>query len=158
MRIFVTKETAPSERRVAVVPETAKKLVALGAEVLVETGIGASIHRSDAEYKSAGASVVDDRWVGLADADVVLRLQKPPIKEVAPLHEGSVHISFLDPFNERDLIEQFAAAKVSAISMEMIPRTSIAQKMDALSSQRSLAGYFGVLFAAEVLDRIFSII
>jgi NAD(P) transhydrogenase subunit alpha len=155
MRVFVPKETAPGEKRAPVVPETAKKLVALGAEVAVETGIGASIYRSDTEYKNAGASVIDDRWVGLADADVVLRLQKPPIKEVAPLREGSVHISFLDPFNERDLIEQFAAAKVSAISMEMIPRTSIAQKMDALSSQRSLAGYLAVIHAAEELDRIF---
>ena len=155
MRVFVPKEAAPDEKRAPVVPETAKKLVALGAEVAVETGIGASIYRSDTEYKNAGASVVDDRWVGLADADAVLRLQKPPIKEVAPLGEGSVHISFLDPFNERDLIEQFALAKVSAISMEMIPRTSIAQKMDALSSQRSLAGYLAVILAAEELDRIF---
>jgi NAD(P) transhydrogenase subunit alpha len=155
MRIFVPKETAPGEKRAPVVPETVKKLVALGAEVAVDTGIGVSIYRSDAEYKDAGASVVDDRWVGLADADAVLRLQKPPIKEVASLREGSVHISFLDPFNERDLIEQFALAKVSAISMEMIPRTSIAQKMDALSSQRSLAGYLAVVLAAEELDRIF---
>src|SRR5438093_8776863 len=155
MRIFVPKETASGEKRAPVVPETAKKLAALGAEVLVETGIGASIHRSDAEYKSAEASVVDDRMAGLREADVVLRLQKPPIKEVAALRESSVHISFLDPFNERDLIEQFAAAKVSAISMEMIPRTSIAQKMDALSSQRSLAGYLAVILAAEELDRIF---
>src|SRR5436309_13136680 len=125
MRIFVPKETAPGERRAAVVPETAKKLVALGAEVAVETGIGASIHRSDAEYKSAEASVVDDRMAGLREADAVLRLQKPPIKQVAPLREGSVHISFLDHFNERDLNEQFAAPTVSASNMDMIPRTSI---------------------------------
>jgi H+-translocating NAD(P) transhydrogenase subunit alpha len=155
MRIFVPKETDPGEKRAPVVPETEKKLVALGAEVAVEPGIGASIYRSDTQYKNAGASVVDDRGVGLADADVVLRLRKPPIEEVASLREGSVHISFLDPFNERDLIERFAAAKVSAISMEMIPRTSIAQKMDALSSQRSLAGYLAVILAAEELDRIF---
>jgi len=155
MRIFVPKETAPGEKRAPVVPETAKKLTALGAEVAVETGIGASIHRSDAEYKNAGASVVDDRTAGLRDADVVLRLRKPPIEEAAALRENCIHISFLDAFNERDLIEQFAAAKVSAISMEMIPRTSIAQKMDALSSQRSLAGYLAVILAAEELDRIF---
>ncbi|PYK40662.1 MAG: Re/Si-specific NAD(P)(+) transhydrogenase subunit alpha [Verrucomicrobia bacterium] len=155
MRIFVPKETAPGEKRASVVPETAKKLAALGAEVAVETRIGASIYRSDTEYKNTGASVVDDRMAGLREADVVLRLRKPPIEEVAPLREGSVHISFLDAFNERDLIEQFAAAKVSAISMEMIPRTSIAQKMDALSSQRSLAGYLAVILAAEELDRIF---
>ena len=155
MRNFVPKETAPGEKRASVVPETAKKLAALGAEVAVETRIGASIYRSDTEYKNTGASVVDDRMAGLREADVVLRLRKPPIEEVAPLREGSVHISFLDAFNERDLIEQFAAAKVSAISMEMIPRTSIAQKMDALSSQRSLAGYLAVILAAEELDRIF---
>jgi H+-translocating NAD(P) transhydrogenase subunit alpha len=155
MRIFVSKETASGEKRAPVVPETVKKLAALGAEVAVERRIGSSIHRGDAEYKSAGASVIDDRMAGLRNADIVLRLRKPPIEEVAPLREGSVHISFLDPFNERDLIEQFALAKVSAISMEMIPRTSIAQKMDALSSQRSLAGYLAVILAAEELDRIF---
>jgi NAD(P) transhydrogenase subunit alpha len=155
MRIFVPKETAPGEKRAPVMPETAKKLVALGAEVAVETGICASIHRSDADYKSAGASVVDDRMAGLREADIVLRLRKPPFEDAAALREGCIHISFLDPFNERDLIEQFAAAKVSAISMEMIPRTSIAQKMDALSSQASLAGYLAVVLAAEELDRIF---
>src|ERR687891_69339 len=155
MRIFVPKETAPGEKRAPVTPETAKKLVALGAEVAVETGIGASIHRSDTEYKSAGASVLDDRRAGLREADIVLRLRKAPIEEAAALREGCIHISFLDPFNERDLIEQFAAAKVSAISMEMIPRTSIAQKMDALSSQANLAGYLAVVLAAEELDRIF---
>src|SRR6266568_1970943 len=115
MRIFVPKETAPDEKRAPVVPETAKKLAALGAEVAVETGIGASIHLSD----------------------------------------GCVHISYLDPFNEPDLIERLAAAEVSAISMEMIPRLTVTQKMDALSSQANLAGYLAVILAAEELDRIF---
>jgi NAD(P) transhydrogenase subunit alpha len=155
MQIFVPKETAAGEKRAPIVPETAKKLVALGAEVAVETGIGASIHRSDTEYKNAGARVIDDRTAGLRQADVVLRLRKPPIEEVSALQEGCIHISYLDPFNERDLIEKLAAAKVSAISMEMIPRTSIAQKMDALSSQANLAGYLAVVLAAEELDRIF---
>ena len=155
MKIFVPKETASGEKRAAMVPETAKKLVALGAEVGVETGIGTSIHRSDDEYENAGARIIADRIVGLLEADAVLRLRKPPIDEVADLRENSVHISFLDPFNERELIERLAAAKVSAISMEMIPRTSIAQKMDALSSQANLAGYLAVVLAAEELDRIF---
>jgi NAD(P) transhydrogenase subunit alpha len=92
---------------------------------------------------------------GLDEAEVVMRLRKPPINEVAPLREGSIHISYLDPFNERDLIERFAAAKVSAISMEMIPRTAVAQKMDALSSQANLTGYLAVILAAEELDRVF---
>jgi H+-translocating NAD(P) transhydrogenase subunit alpha len=155
MKIFVPKETAPGERRVAVVPETAKKLVALGAEVAVETGIGASIHRSDGEYETAGAQIIADRVAGLDEADAVLRLRKPPADEVPHLQKNCVHISFLDPFNERELTERLAAANVSAISMEMIPRTTIAQKMDALSSQRSIAGYLAVILAAEELDRIF---
>ena len=155
MRIFVPKETALGEKRAPVVPETAKKLVALGAEVVVETGIGASIHRSDAEYESAAASVIGDHIAGLRDADIVLRLRTPPIDEVAHLREGCVHISYLDPFNEPDLIERLAAAKVSAISIEMIPRLTVTQKMDALSSQANLAGYVAVILAAEKLDRIF---
>src|SRR6266699_6043010 len=155
MKIFVPKETAASERRVAVVPETAKKLVALGAEVAVETGIGASIHRGDGEYETAGGQIIADRVAGLNEADAVLRLRKPPADEVPHLLENCVHISFLDPFNERELTERLAVANVSAISMEMIPRTTAAQKMDALSSQRSLAGYLAVIVAAEELDRIF---
>jgi NAD(P) transhydrogenase subunit alpha len=155
MRIFIPRETAPGEKRAPVVPETAKKLVALGADVGIEKGLGDFIHRSDAGYEKAGARIIEERNVGLAEADAVLRLRKPPIDEVAELHENSVHISFLDPFNERELIERLAAAKVSAISMEMIPRTSIAQKMDALSSQANLAGYLAVTLAAEELDRIF---
>jgi NAD(P) transhydrogenase subunit alpha len=155
MRIFVPKETTAGERRAAIVPETAKRFAGLGAEVMIESGLGDSIYRSDAEYENAGARALVDRWAGFAEADVVLRLQKPPIKEVAPLREGSIHISFLDPFNERDLIERLAAAKVSTICMEMIPRSTIAQKMDALSSQSSLTGYHAVILAADELDRIF---
>lgn len=155
MRIFVPKETAPGEKRAAVVPDAAKKLVALGAEVGVEKGLGEFIHRSDAKYEEAGARIIADRTVGLLEADAVLRLRKPPMDEVAELRENSVHISFLDPFNERALIERLAAGRVSAVSMEMIPRTTAAQKMDALSSQANLAGYLAVTLAAEELDRIF---
>ncbi len=155
MRIFVPKETAPGEKRAAIVPETAKRFVELGAEVRIESGLGASIYRSDAEYESARAHVIVDRTAGLREADAVLRLQKPPADEIGQLRANSVHISFLDPFNERDLVERLAAAKVSAICMEMIPRTTVAQKMDALSSQSSLTGYHAVILAADELDRIF---
>jgi proton-translocating NAD(P)+ transhydrogenase subunit alpha len=155
MRIFVPKETAPGEKRAAIVLETAKRFVELGAEVGIESGLGASIYRSDAEYESAGAHVIADRTAGLREAEAVLRLQKPPPDEIEQLRANSIHISFLDPFNERDLVERLAAAKVSAICMEMIPRTTIAQKMDALSSQSSLTGYHAVILAADELDRIF---
>ena len=155
MRIFVPKETTPGERRAAIVPATAKRFVELGAEVRIESGLGVFIYCSDAEYESAGAHVIVDRTAGLREADAVLRLQKPPADEIGQLRANSVHISFLDPFNERDLVERLAAAKVSAICMEMIPRTTIAQKMDALSSQSSLTGYHAVILAADELDRIF---
>ena len=155
MQIFVPKENAAEERRAPMVPETVKKLSSLGARVRVEKGIGAAIHRGDAEYEAAGAEVIDDRARGLREADMVLRLRKPPAEEIPLLREGTIHVSYLDPFNELELIERLAAARVSAVSMEMIPRTTIAQKMDALSSQANLAGYLAVVLAAEEIDRIF---
>ena len=155
MRIFVPSETEPSERRVAIVPASVGKLVKLGAVVEVEAGMGKAIHFSDAEYVTAGANVVADRRAGLASADIVLRLGKPPVAEVGGLKQGCIHISYLDPFNNVELVRRLAVANVSAICMEMIPRSTIAQKMDALSSQASLAGYVAVLLAANRLDRIF---
>ena len=155
MQIFVPKEKAGEERRAPMVPETVKKLSSLGAGLVVEKGIGAAIHRSDAEYEAAGAQVTDDRGRGLREADIVLRLRKPPADEIPLLRDGAIHVSYLDPFNELELIERLTAARVSAVSMEMIPRTTIAQKMDALSSQANLAGYLAVVLAAEEIDRIF---
>ncbi len=154
MLIFVPKEHDPVELRVPIIPDTASKLVKLGADVLVESGVGLTALHADSAYEAAGAKVTSDRAAGLASADTVLRIHKPAAEEVAKLKSGSIHISFLDPFNERPLVEALAAAGVSAISMEMIPRTTRAQKMDALSSQASLAGYVAVLLAAERLPRI----
>ena len=154
MLIFVPKETDAAERRAPIVPETAAKLVKLGAELVVESGVGHGAHHDDATYEAAGAKVTSDRASALASADMVLRIRKPPREEVSGLKRGCVHVSFLDPFNERALVEALAAAGVSAISMEMVPRTTKAQKMDALSSQASLAGYVAVLVAAERLSRI----
>jgi NAD(P) transhydrogenase subunit alpha len=155
MRIFVPTETDSSERRVAIVPATVPKLAALGAHVEVEAGLGARIHFSDEEYRSAGANVVSDRRQALASADMVLRLGKPAAADVAALKQGCLHISFLDPFTDAEIVRSLAAAGTSAICMEMIPRSTIAQKMDALSSQASLAGYVAVLLGANRLDRIF---
>jgi NAD(P) transhydrogenase subunit alpha len=155
MRIFSPTETDSSERRVAIVPASVTKLTALGAQVAVEAGIGASVNFSDAEYRDAGAEIVADRKTGLASADIVLRLRKPPAADIAALRRGSIHISFLDPFADVETVRALAAAGVSAICMEMIPRSTIAQKMDALSSQASLAGYVAVLLGANRLDRIF---
>ena len=155
MRIFVPREMSEGESRVPLIPATVAKLVKLGAAVEIETGLGVSIHRPDAEYAGAGATINDSRQAGLSAADLVLRLQKPPLAEVAALRQGAMHISYLDPFNEHALVASLAAGGVSAISTEMIPRSTIAQKMDALSSQANLAGYSAVILAAERLNRIF---
>jgi len=155
MRIFAPTETDPSERRVAIVPASVTKLAALGAKVAVDAGIGESVNFSDDEYRQAGAEITTDLQRGLPSADIVLRLRKPTPVDIAALRKGCIHVSFLDPFTDVSPVRGLAAAGVSAICMEMIPRSTIAQKMDALSSQASLAGYVAVLLGANRLDRIF---
>jgi NAD(P) transhydrogenase subunit alpha len=130
------------------------KLVRAGAEVQVEAGLGAGCGYPDEQYREAGAGVIRDRREMFESADLVLRLNRPTFDEVAQLKQGAVHVSYLDPFYERGLVEALRDRQVSAVSMEMIPRTSRAQKMDALSSQASLAGYVMVIQAANRLNRI----
>ncbi|MDZ7783164.1 MAG: Re/Si-specific NAD(P)(+) transhydrogenase subunit alpha [Halioglobus sp.] len=154
MRIAIPRETHPGENRIPIVPADAKKLVHLGAEVIVEAGMGHDAGFSDEEFTEAGATLSNDRDELLAGADVLLRLRKPTVEEIAKLKNGAIHISYLDPFNEHDLVYAFRDAKVTAISMEMIPRTTRSQKMDALSSQANLAGYMTVILAAAHLPRI----
>jgi NAD(P) transhydrogenase subunit alpha len=147
MLIGVPKETWPGELRTALVPANAKKLVKAGFSVAVESGVGVTAGFIDSEYADAGATIQPDRAALLATSDIVLRVRKPSTEEVAQLKADSVHISFLDPFNERSLVDALAAQRVTAISMEMIPRSTRAQKMDALSSQANLAGYVTVVQA-----------
>lgn len=155
MRIFVPKEIHPGESRAALVPGTVAKLIRLGAEVEIEQGLGASLNCAENEYEGAGAKLSSDRYQSLAAADMVLRVRKPPSDEIDLLKEGCIHVSLLDPFNEQAVVKQLASAGVSAISLEMIPRTAVAQKMDVLSSQANLAGYFSVILAASSVNRIF---
>jgi len=129
MKISVPKETHSGETRVQMTPAGAKRLTDLGAEVTVEAGLGTIIGVSDSDYEAVGARAIADREAILREADLVLRLRKPPAAEIALLMEGCIHISFLDPFNERALVKSLAKAGVSAVSMEMIPRTTMAQKM-----------------------------
>ena len=121
---------------------------------MIESGLGLGAGHSDEDYATAGAHVTHDRAALLAQSELVLRLHKPPVAEIAQLKRGAIHISYLDPFNEPGLIDAFVSAGVTAISMEMIPRTTRSQKMDALSSQANLAGYVMVLLAAARLPRI----
>lgn len=154
MLIFAPQETDPNEPRAAVTPETAARLVKLGAAVAVESGIGAGANYPDAAYEKAGAALRGDRAAALREADVVLRVRQPPAAEVALLKQGAVHVSFLDPFNETALVDALAQQGVSAVSMELVPRSTRAQKLDALSSQHSIAGYAMVLMAADRLKTI----
>lgn len=154
MLIGVPKETDPKEKRVALVPDDVKKLVRKGASVAVESGAGTRAGFADDHYTEAGAEVTADRAGLLSDADVLLRVRKPQGDEIGQIKKSAVHISFLDPFNEKELIGTLRDRGVTAISMEMIPRTTLAQKMDALSSQANLAGYVTVILACSKLPTI----
>ena len=150
MKIFAPKETVPNETRAALDPAAVKKLIGLGASVEVESLIGEHCGYVDADYVEAGATVGDS----LKAADIVVRVRKPNTGQIQALKKGALHISFLDPFNEAQLIQDFATAGSTAISLEMIPRTTLAQKMDAISSQMSLAGYASVMVAADRMKTI----
>ena len=154
MLIGVPREQYPGERRTAMIPANVTKLTRAGADVLVEAGLGLGAGFSDQEYQEAGARVTQDRNEVLGSADIIARIHKPEIDEVSTLKRGAIHISYLDPFNEHALIDAFKDAGITAISMEMIPRTTRSQKMDALSSQANLAGYVMTLMATQKLPRI----
>ena len=155
MRIGAPKEVWPGELRAALTPAGVKKLKALGFDVAVQEGIGAAAGYLDADYAAAGAEMQPDAAQLLKAADVVLRVRKPAAEDAALLQSGAVQVSFLDPFKERELVAALAAQGVTAVSMEMIPRTTKAQKMDALSSQASLAGYVAAILAASHSRKIF---
>ena len=155
MKIIALSEKIPGEKRASLNPATTEKLVKLGAEVLVEPGLGAAIHFADADYVAKGARLITDRPAALAEADLVLRLRPPSADEAASARAGSIHIGYLEPFTNKPVVEAFARSGATALAMELLPRTTIAQKMDALSSQASLGGYVAVLLAAERLNKLF---
>ena len=154
MQITVTAETWKNERRVALIPESVKKLTRVGFSVALQSGAGNEAGFSDGDYEEAGATISHDRVSLLSSGDIVLRVRKPALEEIEQLKPGAIHVSYLDPYNEEELVDSLASHGVTAISMEMIPRTTRAQKMDALSSQANLAGYVMVIQAAQRLDRI----
>ncbi len=154
MQIAVPSETHANERRVALIPDSVQKLIRAGLEISVESGLGSGSGFTDSEYAEVGATIVNDRKSLLALGDILLRVRKPDPVEISLLKKGAIHVSYLDPYNESELVDSLASQGTTAISMEMIPRTTRAQKMDALSSQASLAGYVMVLLAASKLDRI----
>jgi NAD(P) transhydrogenase subunit alpha len=153
MLLYCPKEPGP-ETRVSVIPETARKLVALGLEVEIESGAGAAADYTDAEYTAAGARIAADPADAQAKADIVFRLRPPAPGAATALKAGALHVSYLNPFIDRAPLDALNACGVSAVCMEMMPRTTLAQKMDAISSQANLAGYFAVIRATERINRI----
>lgn len=155
MKIALPRETKAEEPRIPMIPGDVGKLVKMGAEVVIESGLGATVGIPDSAYTDAGATVATDHNTLLGDADMVLRLNPPTPDEIAALKQGTIHISHLDPFFNQPLVEQMAAHGIRTVCMELIPRTTLAQKMDALSSQASLGGYAAVIIAADRLDKGF---
>jgi len=155
VKVAIPKERAPDEHRVALVPDTAAKLKAASLEVSVESGAGEGAFIPDSAFEAAGVNVVKAAGPLLGDADAVLKVQAPMIEEVGLLKSGSVLISFLQPSTQADVVRALAKRGVTAFSLELLPRISRAQSMDALSSQASAAGYKAVLMAAGRLGKFF---
>jgi len=154
MRIGVLRETAPGERRVAVIPATVQRLVKQQHEVLVERGAGTSAFFPDSQYQDAGARVVDSAAAVLEGAEVVLKVQRPSLEEIGRLRAGSILVSLLAPHASAAELKALAERKVTALALELVPRTTKAQAMDILSSQATVAGYQAVLLGATKLGRI----
>ncbi|MCE2721089.1 MAG: Re/Si-specific NAD(P)(+) transhydrogenase subunit alpha [Dolichospermum sp.] len=160
MKIAVAKEIEICERRVALIPETVAKLVKQGLEVFVEAGAGEKAFFTDADYETAGAKIISDSAQLWSEADILLKVSPPQTREdgraeIELLKPESVLISFLNPLGNPVIAQQLANRQITALSMELIPRSTRAQSMDALSSQASLAGYKAVLIAAAALPKYF---
>jgi NAD(P) transhydrogenase subunit alpha len=153
MKVAVLKESRPGERRVALVAQGVQTLVKKGLEVVVERGAGSSAGVSDDEYTEAGASLAGGAAEALQGAGMVLHLNPLTVEEIAGVPEAAIVVSFLNPLGDPDAVRAMVGRKVTAISMELVPRITRAQSMDALSSQATVAGYKAVLMAADGLPR-----
>jgi len=154
MRVAVPKETVAGEHRVALVPDAVARLIKAGAVVAVESGAGTAAGYEDAAYAAAGAQLAPDAAAVYAGSDVVCKVQKPSLAEVAHLPEGSTLVAILQPAQSADLFAALAGRKVTGIAMELVPRITRAQSMDILSSQATIVGYKSVLIAASALPRL----
>ena len=161
MKVAVVKERRAFERRVAASPDTVKRLVGMGLEVIVESGAGEGAWFGDAAFAEAGASIAADQATALGDADIVLKVQRPltggegGVDELSLLKRGAVLIGLLQPAQHSGDAEAYAGAGIAAFAMELVPRITRAQAMDVLSSQANLAGYKAVVDAAAEFGRAF---
>lgn len=162
LRVFIPKERADGETRVAATPETVKNMVKKGLEVIIEPALGESSYFPDADYEAVGAKLADDVDDVWKTADIVLKVAPPQTNdgrdEASLLKKGAVLISFLAPYQNHELCRALAKGEVTALSMELVPRITRAQKMDALSSQASIGGYKAVLLAAASLPKYFPLL
>ena len=162
MKIGIPKEVHAGEKRVATTPEVAKQLIKLGFEVAIEAGAGSAAHYSDASFIEAGVTVIKNTKELWSDSDIILKVRGPElnpdlnIDEVDLLKEGQIYISFLWPAQNPELLKKLANKKVTAMAMDMVPRISRAQKMDALSSMANIAGYRAIVEAAQHFGRFFT--
>jgi len=154
--VFVPKETRPGENRVAATPETVKRMVASGLALVVEAGAGAAARFGDAAYQAGGARLAgaDDHASGWSSAELVLKVQPPSEAEIERLREGAVLVAIVTPSANLELVELLRERRVSTLAMDLIPRITRAQSMDALSSQATIAGYKAVLLAATHLAKM----
>jgi len=155
MRVAVLRETLPGEARVALVPESIKKLTAAKNEVSIESGAGEAAGMNDADYEAAGAKITSDRTQLLPAADVMVSVQRPAPSYMAAMRPGSVVLGFLRPLEEPAALEPAVGLKLTTFAVELIPRITRAQAMDALSSMATVVGYKAVLLAASQLPRMF---
>jgi NAD(P) transhydrogenase subunit alpha len=153
VKVAVTRERSAGETRVAITPDSAKKLIALGVTVVVETGAGAAAACTDADYRAAGAAVVNTLAEAIGDADVLLKVRAPEAEEIAILKPGAIVAAMLNPHGGREALRALADKGVTAFAMEFIPRITRAQVMDVLSSQANLAGYRAVIEGAEAYGK-----
>jgi NAD(P) transhydrogenase subunit alpha len=155
MKIVVIKEIREGEKRVALTPDGVKSLTKAGYECHIESGAGEGSFISDEQYRNAGAHISTSKDELLSGGDILIKVNPPVADEIAKMKEGSVLISFMYAFSNAELVQTLMKRKVSAFSMDAVPRTTKAQRMDALSSQASLGGYKAVMMGANALGKIF---
>jgi NAD(P) transhydrogenase subunit alpha len=155
MHVAVPRESAPGERRVAAVPDTLRRLQAKDIDVAIEAGAGAGALFDDDSYRAGGATIAKDQNDLFAGADVVAKVQAPSVEEAGRLPEGSALVCLLQPATNLEAIRVLVARRIGAFSLDLLPRISRAQAMDALSSQATVTGYRGALIAADRLPRFF---
>lgn len=158
MRVTVLRETLPGEARVALVPESVKKLITAKNEIWIESGAGEAAGVNDADYESAGAKVTSDRTQLLPMTDVLVAVQRPSPSYMAAMRPGSAVLGFLRPLDEPAALEPAVGLKLTTFAVELIPRITRAQAMDALSSMATVVGYKAVLIAASQLPRMFPLL